>query len=115
MVTNVTSLSGNGLKDWLIQRVTAIYLALFALFVVGFVVWHPGITYGEWFSLFDHAAMKLATVLALLCILMHAWIGLWTITTDYLKSTALRIFIQMGILTILLLLVIWGIMILWGQ
>ena len=27
MVTNITSLTGNGLKDWLIQRVTAVYLA----------------------------------------------------------------------------------------
>lgn len=30
MVNNVTSLTGNGLKDWLIQRVTAVYFAVYS-------------------------------------------------------------------------------------
>lgn len=36
MVTNVTSLTGNGLKDWLIQRVTAVYFAVYTIFIIGF-------------------------------------------------------------------------------
>lgn len=32
MVNNVTSLTGNGLKDWLIQRVTAVYFAAYLIF-----------------------------------------------------------------------------------
>lgn len=30
MVANVTSLTGNGLKDWLVQRVTAVYFAAYS-------------------------------------------------------------------------------------
>lgn len=33
MVNNVTSLTGNGLKDWLIQRVTAVYFAAYLIFI----------------------------------------------------------------------------------
>ena len=114
MVTNVTSLTGNGLKDWLIQRVTAVYLAVYSLFIVGFILSHPQLDYHQWLALFTHPAMKLASILSLFAILLHAWVGLWTVTTDYIKPTGLRIIIQMAILGILLLLFIWGIMILWG-
>ena len=114
MVTNVTSLTGNGLKDWLIQRVTAVYLAVYTLFLIGFILNHPQLSYEQWVGLFNSPIMKLASILSLLAILFHAWIGLWTVTTDYIKPTGLRIIIQMAILGILLLLFIWGIMILWG-
>ena len=36
MVTNVTSLTGNGLKDWLIQRVTAVYFAIYVLYLLAY-------------------------------------------------------------------------------
>lgn len=115
MVTNVTSLTGNGLKDWLIQRVTAVYLGIYTLFLVGFILSHPQLNYGQWVALFNHPVMKLASTLSLLAVLLHAWIGLWTVSTDYIKPTGLRIIFQVAILGILLLLFIWGIMILWGR
>ncbi|WP_367607965.1 succinate dehydrogenase, hydrophobic membrane anchor protein [Legionella sp. W05-934-2] len=114
MVTNVTSLTGNGLKDWLIQRVTAVFLAIYALFLLGFILSHPQLTYQQWLTLFSNPIMKLGSILSLLAVLLHAWVGLWTVTTDYIKPTSLRIMVQMVILGVLLLLFTWGIMILWG-
>lgn len=114
MVTNVTSFTGNGLKDWLIQRITAVYLAIYALFLVGFIISHPQLNYNQWVALFNYPIMKLTSVLALLAILMHAWIGLWTVSTDYINPTGLRVIFQMAIVGVLLLLLLWGIMILWG-
>lgn len=115
MVTNVTSLTGNGLKDWLIQRVTAVYFALYVLFVIGYLLTHMPLQYTQWHTLFQSSCMKIATVLALLMLLLHAWIGIWTVTTDYIKKTAIRLPLQMLVAVFLIAQFVWGLMIVWGQ
>ncbi|KTD23033.1 succinate dehydrogenase, hydrophobic membrane anchor protein [Legionella londiniensis] len=115
MVTNVTSLTGNGLRDWLIQRVTAIYFAVYILFLFGFLFSHPQLEYNQWRSLFDASWFRIASVIALLSFVLHSWVGIWTVTTDYIKCTAIRISVQFLVLLFLLSQFIWGIMIFWGQ
>lgn len=115
MVTNVTSLTGNGLKDWLIQRVTAVYFAVFSCFILGFLMTHPHLSYHDWYLLFHCKAFQVAGVLALITLTLHAWIGLWTVTTDYLKCTILRLSVQMLVLLVLLGQLISGFMIIWGR
>lgn len=115
MVTNITSLTGNGLKDWLIQRVTAIYFSIYSLFLLGFLIIHPQLQYNQWFALFHCGLFQLASVIALLMLTLHAWIGIWTVTTDYMKGTALRLSVQVLVFLLLLVQFIWGLMIVWGQ
>ena len=115
MVTNVTSLTGNGLKDWLIQRVTAVYFAVYVLFLLGFFFLHPQLTYEQWHELFQAKCFVLASVLALISMNLHAWIGIWTVTTDYIKCTVVRLSLQLGVVLWLLVQFFYGIMIIWGQ
>ena len=115
MVTDVTSLTGNGLKDWLIQRVTAIYFAAYSLFLLGFILLHPHLNYNDWHALFNCNLVKIASITALLSLSLHAWVGIWTVTTDYLKCIAIRLSTQMLVALILVGQFIWGLMILWGQ
>lgn len=115
MVTNVTSLTGNGLKDWLIQRVSAIYFALYSLFIIIFLFSHPQLQYQQWHALFHNPIFKIATILALVSFFVHTWIGVWTVTTDYVKSTTMRLTLQILVLLWLSAQFIWGLMILWGQ
>jgi succinate dehydrogenase / fumarate reductase, membrane anchor subunit len=115
MVTNVTSLTGNGLKDWLIQRVSAVYLAVFTLFVLCYLLTHPSLDYADWHALFACQSMKVASIVALFALSLHAWIGIWTVTTDYFKCTIFRISVQMVVVLWLLSQFVWGLMILWGQ
>lgn len=115
MVSNVTSLTGNGLKDWLIQRVTAIYLAVYTFFMLGFWWLHPELVYPEWYALFHNAWFQIATVLALFMLVLHAWIGVWTVTTDYIKCTLVRLPVQFLVAFFLLGQLFWGFMIVWGQ
>ncbi len=116
MVTNVTSLTGNGLKDWLIQRVTAVYFIGYSLYLFGFLLLHPHMQYGPWLALFDCIYFQIASAMVLFAFLLHSWVGLWTVTTDYLnKCTMLRITIQMLVLLALLSQFIWGLMIVWGH
>lgn len=115
MVTNVTSLTGNGLKDWLIQRAAAIYFALYLSFLFVFIFMHPQMEYSQWHALFQSSWFKVATATALLTFFLHSWIGLWTVMTDYLKSKPLRIFLEFLVFFFLFGQFVWGLMILWGH
>ena len=121
MVTNVTSLSGNGVYDWLIQRVTAVFLLCYLFFLVGYFELCAPVNYEHWKILFDQQWMKAFTSLALLSVLAHAWVGMWTITTDYLNSHNLgdlsvwiRLPVQIICVLILLGYLFWGANIIWG-
>ena len=114
-MVNITSLTGNGLKDWLIQRVSALYFAAYALFIIVYLFSHPQLNFAEWHLLFSCVGIQIATALALLMLSLHAWIGIWTVTTDYIKCTAIRLSVQMMVALWLLGQFVWGLMILWGQ
>ena len=115
MLTDVTSLTGNGLKDWLIQRVTAVYFAVYSLFLLGYLLVHPQLQYSQWHDLFHLASVQVASLIALMALSLHAWIGIWTVTTDYMKSTAIRLSVQMLVALLLVGQFICGLMIVWGQ
>jgi len=115
MVTNVTSLTGNGLKDWLIQRVSALYFAAYSMFLLGFLLLHPHMQYRPWQDLFHSRCFQIASLIALFAFLLHSWIGIWTVTTDYVKCTVIRLSIQLIVLLGLLAQFIWGLMIVWGH
>ena len=114
MVSNVTSLTGNGLKDWLIQRLTAVYFAAYLLFILGYFLLHPDMTYPQWSHLFTNLWFEIATTIALLTFSLHAWIGLWTVSTDYMKCTVIRVTFQSLLMVWLLGQFIWGLTIIWG-
>jgi len=112
---NVTSLTGNGLKDWLIQRVTAVYFAVYVIFLFLFFIRHPNLNYEQWHAFFTHPVVQITTIISLLALTLHAWVGLWTVTTDYIKCTVIRLSVQLLVLLWLLIQLIWGLMIVWGQ
>ena len=114
MVKSVTSLTRSGLRDWLIQRVSAILIAAYVVFLVGFILFHPALNYACWSALFHNNVMRIATLFVLIAILLHTYIGMWTIFTDYLKNTMVRLIAQIIVFMCLLAFVSWGVMILWG-
>lgn len=114
MVTTITSFGRSGLYDWMMQRVTAVILALYTVFMLGYLVSHPDLTFAEWRGLFDGTAMRIFTLLAMLSMVAHAWIGLWSVSTDYIKATGARFVFQSVCGLLAFIYVVWGIQILWG-
>ncbi len=121
MVTAVTSFGRSGLYDWLIQRVTAVVLAAYTIFVMGFILLNPDLTYQDWQQLFDHFCMRIFSLMTLLSLVAHAWIGLWSVLTDYVTTrmmgpfaNVLRVTIQLVLGVVTLVYTVWGIEILWG-
>jgi len=114
MVENITSLTRNGLRDWLVQRISAIILAAYTLFLLGYIVWHHPLDYATWQQLFSSNWMRIFSLLALLSLIAHTWIGIWTIFTDYLKCACIRLTAQVVVMLVLFGCFIWGILILWS-
>lgn len=114
MVKTVLSVAHIGLRDWKIQRVTAIYMAIFSTWLLGYLICHPGISFAEWHSFFSYQIVKVACILFIVSILYHAWIGMWTIFTDYVKCTLIRTILESVMLLMLLACFFWGVLILWS-
>lgn len=109
----VTARSHAGLRDWIAQRATAFIIGAYALFLIGFLISAPTIDYQVIHNLFSHLLMKMATVVVVLSILWHAWIGLWTVFTDYVKPKITRLVLEVIVLILLLAYVVWVIEIFW--
>ena len=119
MVTSVTSFSRTGLSDWLIQRVTSLVLLAYFLLIAYQLT--GSVDYTSWRALFDQTWMKVFTLMAALSLVAHAWIGLWSVFTDYLTERMLgpvgnviRLVCQLAASLSLVGYVIWIIVIVWS-
>ena len=102
-----------GLKDWLAQRITAVVLALYTVVLLLALLFVPELTYGTWAGLFASAWMKVFTLMALIALAWHAWIGVRDIFMDYVKPTAARLFLQVATILLLAGYALWTVIILW--
>lgn len=103
-----------GLRDWLIQRITALVLIAFVLLVGASLVLAGRLDYESWSSVFAPVAVKLATVLAMLALCYHAWIGVRDIWMDYVKPAGIRLGLHVATVLWLLYCLAWSVQILWS-
>lgn len=83
-----------GFRDWIVQRVTAVVIGAYALFLFIFCLCHQPLEFDAWQLLFQNTFMRVATLVAVGSMLWHAWIGLWTVFTDYIHCKRLRLLLQ---------------------
>jgi succinate dehydrogenase / fumarate reductase membrane anchor subunit len=103
-----------GLRDWLAQRVTAIVMALYTLLFLLILIGAPKLDFPGWRQLFASQWMKLATLLFLLSLYFHAWVGVRNIFMDYIKSSALRLALYVIVIAALVAYAGWSVQILWS-
>jgi succinate dehydrogenase / fumarate reductase membrane anchor subunit len=85
------SWKASGMKSWLLQRLTAVYMAAFLLYFIVALLLFPSHSYDEWQGWMRSAPMALATTLFFLALLGHAWVGMRDVFLDYIKPFALRL------------------------
>lgn len=113
MVKPILSLSRTGLQDWLLQRISALILLAYIIFLTIYFYSTPKLNFYLWQQLFSNIYMKIFTLLAIVSLIVHAWIGMWIILTDYIKITWLRMLIQTSINLGFIASFVWSIIILW--
>lgn len=104
----------NGLHYWFFQQVSALYLLCYLIFISIYFGQKSNITFEVWQQLWKGPLLRYSGLIALISLLIHAWVGMWTIITDYVKPTAIRLFLHVSILMSLYVYGFWGVTTLWS-
>jgi succinate dehydrogenase / fumarate reductase, membrane anchor subunit len=115
MLNRIVTGAHYGLRDWLIQRVSAVLMIVYTLAIAGYLLLQPVVDYNVWTLLFSSNVVRSFTLLFLLGVFYHAWIGVRDIVMDYVKPAAVRLLIHVMAILALLLYAIWSVQILWGM
>ncbi|MGA7748963.1 MAG: succinate dehydrogenase, hydrophobic membrane anchor protein [Gallionella sp.] len=115
MVNRVVVGAHYGLRDWLIQRITAAVMVLYCAALAGYLLMQPYLDYDVWTALFSSQVVRTFSLLFLLALFYHAWVGIRDIVMDYVKPPSVRLVIHVLVILALLLYVIWSVQILWGM
>ena len=82
-----------GIRNWLVQRLSATYITLF-LIVFGFKAigaWGgEPVTYEVWRAWVSHPVTNIALILFIFALLLHAWVGIRDVIMYYINSVPLR-------------------------
>lgn len=121
MVTSVTSFGRSGLSDFVLQRVSAVVLGAYGATVLAFFISTPHMDHTRLAAFFGSLPMQAFTTLAVLSLAAHAWIGMWTIGTDYVRRhyfgrahTLWLAIYQVACLAAIFALVLWPLAVVWG-
>jgi succinate dehydrogenase / fumarate reductase membrane anchor subunit len=103
-----------GLRDWLVQRLSALVMLAYGVFLAGYVVTQGSVQYADWKALFGNQWMRFGSLLFLLSLFFHAWVGVRDILMDYVHPTAIRLFLHTLLILLLGLYAMWAVQILWS-
>ena len=114
MVNNAATVGRSGVHDFILIRTSAVVLALYTFYILGFFVTTSEVTYDVWQGFFSGLCTKVFTILALFALLIHAWIGIWHVLSDYIKPAFLRGSLQFFFAVTLLAYLVMGFLTVWG-
>ena len=105
---------GSGLKEWVVQRFTGLYISFYFIFMIVCLFSFDNFNYNNCVELFSSFYFKIITILFVFSLSLHSSIGISVILTDYIKHVYFRIILDF-IVNIILLSYIFCIMqILWS-
>ncbi len=121
-IKSATGLTGSGTRDWVVQRISAVVLAVYSVVLLGFFLMHGNVDFYEWSNFMTSLPMRLFSLVAIIALAGHAWVGMWTVFTDYIttgklgsSASSLRLILQALMIIAILVYLFWGIMIFWGN
>ena len=105
----------------MIQRISAVLLALYSVGIISFLITHPNLDFESWNALHETQSVRVFSLLTLLGLCAHMWIGMWTVITDYLTplhlgatSNTVKGLSQIVIITLIIFYAIWGTFVFWS-
>jgi succinate dehydrogenase / fumarate reductase membrane anchor subunit len=102
-----------GLRGWLVQRMSAIVMAVYTvLFAVAVAAARP-VDHAGWKALFSQGWMRFATLLFFASLFLHAWVGMRDILMDYVRPAGLRLALEVLVILVLVGCAGWAVQILW--
>ena len=96
-----------GLRPWVIQRVSAVYIVLFIIYAAYYYFTTDVIAYQSWKDWLFNPFNTTAVGIFVIALLFHAWIGMRDVILDYVHNIMLRIFILGLLLGVLIGSALW--------
>lgn len=97
----------SGFRAWLLQRLSAVYMALFiGMFVLHLALAAPG-SYQEWRDWMALPFVVVTTSLFFAALLIHAWVGLRDVIMDYVRPLGVRFVLLALVAAALLAMGLW--------
>jgi succinate dehydrogenase / fumarate reductase, membrane anchor subunit len=79
-----------GLRAWLVQRVSAVYMFVFIVFFLLRFAVDPPRQFPGWHAWITSSPMSIATGAFFAALLAHAWVGVRDVLIDYVHAMAIR-------------------------
>ena len=104
----------SGRLQFVLQRVSAIVIAIYAFALVGFLLANPTVDFDGWVGFMQSPTMIGLGVLTVLALVVHGWIGMWIVGTDYLSESGgrsnkgWRLLYQAVVIVGLVVFAVWG-------
>lgn len=104
----------SGLRALLVQRVSAVYMLLFIVFVLAHFIFAAPADYGAWRAWILGPAVSVASTVFFAALLAHAWVGVRDVVLDYVRPTSFRIAVLALLGVGLMAIAVWVVRILWA-
>ena len=121
-----------GMRDWLSQRITAVLMALFTLVLLVQVLlpayahnangervrdaagnYIQILGYDKWAGIFNPQWMRVLTLVVIVSLGYHAWVGMRDVWMDYVQPVGIRLALQIFTIVWLVGCAGWAIQVLW--
>ena len=110
-----------GVLEWVIQRLSAVLLGAYTVWILGFFITHPELNFESWRAVFESPLVRIFSFVTLIGLCAHMWIGMWTVITDYITplhlgnaAKSLQTICQLAIIALIIFYLIWGVFVFWS-
>lgn len=103
-----------GLRDWILQRATAVIMAIYTVGIVLALLAIPG-THEGWKAFFACTAVRVVTQVTLIVLFAHVWVGMRDLWMDYIKPVGLRLTMHVFTIVWLVGTLVYSVKVVWGM
>lgn len=80
-----------GLRAWLVQRMSAVYMLFFIIFLLTHFVLDPPKSYPAWRDWMLSPGVNISASVFFAALLAHTWVGIRDVIMDYVHPIAVRV------------------------
>ena len=106
--------SHTGTGTWLVQRATALLLALAVPVLLVYLLAALPLDFSGWQGLFAPLWSRVLLMLSAIALAMHAWVGMHDIFMDYIHPVGMRLAMTLAVVVVLDGSVVWLAAVLFG-
>ena len=80
-----------GLRAWLVQRVSAVFMLVFIVFLLFHFLLDPPRSYEAWHGWMTGPGVSAGALVFFAALFLHTWVGVRDVVIDYIHPVALRV------------------------